>query len=1479
MTDFSGTFTYHSGKGDNVFSEELERIGRYKIQSTLGKGSFGVVYLAHDDQLRRLVAIKVPHRHLVSCPEDAKDYLAEARTVAGFDHPNIVPVHDVNSTPECPFFIVSKFIEGGTLAKRISERRLSLAEAVEVTVIVAETLHYAHRKGVVHRDIKPGNILLDLKGNPNIADFGLALKDEDVGRGPRFAGTPAYMSPEQARREGHRVDGRSDIFSLGVVFYELLTNRRPFHGDSRQELLDQIANLEPRPPRQWDETIPKELERICLKALSKHSSERYTNAKDMAEDLQHFLVHFSDEKTKLSTFEALSSKTPLQIGQPAPATVPMLAPTSSSHVAQIVPKGLRSFDAHDADFFLDLLPGPRDRERVPDSIRFWKTRVEEKDSDSTFPVGLIYGPSGCGKSSLVKAGLLPRLSPKALAIFVEATEEETETRLLNALRKRFPSLAGHVGLGATLAALRCGQGLAADEKVLIVLDQFEQWLHFHKDIHESDLVKALRQCDGGHVQCVVMVRDDFWLAITRFFREIEIELLQSWNIALVDLFDLDHAKRVLSAYGRAFGKLPEKPMDVSAEQQAFLNRAVSGLSVDNKVVCVRLALFAEMMKGRPWTLATLKEVGGAEGVGIAFLEDTFSSPISNPQHRLHQRAARSVLRALVSETGKDIKGNMLSRSELLAASGYDNRPKDFDELVHILDAEVRLITPTDPEGKEDEPSLEDDHGPGGDGSRSRGLFYQLTHDFLVPAIREWLKRKQMETLAGRTQLLLTERAKLWTGKPEAKQLPSFLEWLAILGRTNRAQWSDLQRKMMRVASRRHLIRLATSVLAAAAILIFSYGLYVSWRHKRQEDLASNLVEQVLVADITRVGTVADQLEMLPGPWRSRLEGIANDNSMPHSERLRAHLAMVRRNSQSAPLLVQELLVSAPREFEVILEALQPQQVQCRQTLWSIVTDNSRGADQRFRAAVALAEFDPENAEWTNIAGPTASLLVQMNFLIASEWAKMLRPVRKILDVPLTSIFCSEDSPQAQRTLAASILADYGADDPALLGRLLQKADPVQFRLLFPAVRSLTKEDLETLLASLAAGSAEGDLSQKTRSRANSAAAFLLLDLPGAAIEFLGQNDDPDVRTALIDLLPSIVEFDSLWSIQQKFSNDLCRQAFLLLMEGYYTDKKLSGEEQTKLETRLFEIIARDDSAGVHSATEWLLGRMKHTDRLDKLTQQFAGKKGSGWRVSSTGHTLAVIRAPVEFKIGSPSDEPRRDGGEDQSPRRIPYLYEIGTHEITVAQYLKFFPDHRYAGDVSPTDDCPMNYVSWYDVAKFCRRLSESEGIAESEMVFPPIEEIRSDQDFKLPKNWLRRSGYRMPTEAEWEYACRAGTTTTRFFGSLDKALPKYCWWLSNANERCWPVGSLRPNPIGLFDVLGNVGEWCFDTRRSYSEAADLEDDSSCTIKAGVPRVFRGGYYRQMSKDVRSAKRDEMLPAMAYSYNGFRIARTIPLRSP
>jgi eukaryotic-like serine/threonine-protein kinase len=636
----TGTYISESTVGD--FSK-----GRYRLVRVLGEGAFGRVYLGFDEELKRQVAIKVPTAERFRKPEDAEQYLEEARTVASLDHPNIVPVYDTGRTDDGSIYVVSKFIEGRTLGDKTKEDRPHHDDSAKLLATVAQALQHAHKKRLIHRDIKPANILIDEETDqPYVVDFGLAIREEDYLNEGTIAGTPAYMSPEQARGEGHRLDGRSDIFALGAVFYELLAGKRPFRGSTANELMHQVVSVDPPNPRELDDTIPAELERICLKALSKRASDRYSTATELADDLLHW----------------------------------QQGPEQETKQLQIVPKGLRSFDADDADFFLDLLSGPCNRDGLPESIQFWKTRIEQTDDDKTFSVGLIYGPSGCGKSSLMKAGLLPRLSQDVVAVYVEATPDETETRILRGLRKQLPELPDDIGLVETFALLRRGEG----RKVVIVVDQFEQWLHAHRAEQETELVGALRQCDGGKLQAVVMVRDDFAMAAARFMDSLDIPIVQGHNFATVDLFDVDHAQSVLTKFGQAFGKLPAQTAKLTDQERGFVDAVVAGLAQDGKVVSVRLALFAEMVKGKPWIPATLEEVGGTEGIGVNFLEETFSSRTANPKHRQHQQAAREVLKALLPEVGSDIKGHMRSHAELLAASGWAVKKLLFGGLRLIL---------------------------------------------------------------------------------------------------------------------------------------------------------------------------------------------------------------------------------------------------------------------------------------------------------------------------------------------------------------------------------------------------------------------------------------------------------------------------------------------------------------------------------------------------------------------------------------------------------------------------------------------------------------------------------------------------------------------------------------------------------------------------------------------------------------------------
>lgn len=264
------------------------RFGRYAVRGVLGRGGFSTVYLGFDEDLARCVAIKVPRAEVFSSQESEDRFLAEARTVARLRHPSIVNIYDVGRTDDGSCFVVLEYIEGESLSTVCQKQAKLPPERVEeVMTAVAEAIHYAHKQGFVHRDLKPGNLFMDGEGRPHVADFGLAIHEASQRwQAGEVSGTPAYMSPEQVLGETHRMDGRSDIWSLGVILYELLTGRRPFGGQNRDELFDEILHREPKPPRQYDDAIPKELERICLKCLAKRMSDRYTTALDLARDLR-----------------------------------------------------------------------------------------------------------------------------------------------------------------------------------------------------------------------------------------------------------------------------------------------------------------------------------------------------------------------------------------------------------------------------------------------------------------------------------------------------------------------------------------------------------------------------------------------------------------------------------------------------------------------------------------------------------------------------------------------------------------------------------------------------------------------------------------------------------------------------------------------------------------------------------------------------------------------------------------------------------------------------------------------------------------------------------------------------------------------------------------------------------------------------------------------------------------------------------------
>src|SRR6516165_7060950 len=313
LNQFGETVFYHSLSAAAPAPEMPAAIGRYEIRGLLGRGGFGAVYRGYDRHLDRQVAIKVPLLKLTKALEDL--FPQEARKLAQLKHPSIVTVHDVG-VHEGVCFIVSEYLDGPNLNHWMQNRTITWQEAATIAATLADALATAHARGIIHRDVKPANVIMTERADgfvPVLVDFGLALSEtspacmlEEAGR---VTGTPNYMSPEQARGEGNRIDGRTDIYALGVILYRLVSGRLPFTAPDPHEVLHAVITHEPRPPRQFVRGLPRELERICLKAMSKNVTDRYTTASDLANDLRALVREYQDQ-LKVAAATARSQQTP-----------------------------------------------------------------------------------------------------------------------------------------------------------------------------------------------------------------------------------------------------------------------------------------------------------------------------------------------------------------------------------------------------------------------------------------------------------------------------------------------------------------------------------------------------------------------------------------------------------------------------------------------------------------------------------------------------------------------------------------------------------------------------------------------------------------------------------------------------------------------------------------------------------------------------------------------------------------------------------------------------------------------------------------------------------------------------------------------------------------------------------------------------------------------------------------------------------------
>ncbi|MGE5213222.1 MAG: protein kinase domain-containing protein, partial [Nitrospirota bacterium] len=288
-TEKGGPLQLSNGNG----VQNLRELGDYELLEEIGRGAQGVVYRARQKSLNRIVALKIIGLGHWATKAHVKRFRLEAEAAARLDHPFIVPIHEIGQSNGSCYFSM-QLVEGGQLDQVIKGEPMPSRLAAEMIAKLARTVHHAHQRGILHRDIKPGNILLDAKGDPHLTDFGLARlleTESSVTRTTETLGTPSYMAPEQAGGEQAQLSNAIDVYGLGAVLYQLLTGHPPFLGKTTYETIRQVLDTDPRQPRLLNPKVDRDLSTICLKCLEKDPRQRYTSALALAEDLEHWLRH------------------------------------------------------------------------------------------------------------------------------------------------------------------------------------------------------------------------------------------------------------------------------------------------------------------------------------------------------------------------------------------------------------------------------------------------------------------------------------------------------------------------------------------------------------------------------------------------------------------------------------------------------------------------------------------------------------------------------------------------------------------------------------------------------------------------------------------------------------------------------------------------------------------------------------------------------------------------------------------------------------------------------------------------------------------------------------------------------------------------------------------------------------------------------------------------------------------------------------
>ena len=1565
---------------------------RYRVLRPHAKGGLGEVFVALDEELQREVALKEIQAKHADNTESRQRFLLEAEITGRLEHPGIVPVYGLGAYADGRPYYAMRFIKGDSLLHALrrfhaddslktdpGKRALELRQLLGRFQAVCNAIAYAHSKGVLHRDLKPDNVMLGNYGETLVVDWGLAkaigareevtptgsltlrLSGPDSGltQAGHVLGTPAYMSPEQASGQNAELSPASDVYSLGATLYHLLTGRPPFVGTNAYAILEGVCRGQFPRPREVDPTVPAALEAVCLKAMALRSQDRYASAKDLAEDIEHWLA----DEPVAAYREPLRQR----LGRWRRRHPALVTGTAALAFAALVALGVGSL----------LLSQEQGR-----TLQEQQAKLAEQDKRALAQVNALLDASPQAVPNILQGleDYRDQVRPRLRQVLEQSPSVQHRTRAALALLAEDPSQ-------VTLLRRRL---LAADvdpEEMLLLRDRLAD----HKKTLAKDLwgevdrrgvpaetrfraLVALARFDpnsprwataGKQAVGPLVTAEPVYVGIwSRGLRDVRTALLAPLGAVFRDRgrpAERRVAASVLQDYAADRPEvLADLLVDADPQQYAVLfprlqahrDRAVSLLQAELARGAGRWPAGAEA--GQRPAPRLIEELDKAQGM----VAEHFALCQALPLERWP-----AVAEALGRSGYRPLKCRPYTlASEVLVAAVWARDGRAWRMGHGLSAAEVR---------RRDAAQRKDGYRPvdvagyrSGDGERYTVLWSKPAADEdsrLYVGIPEaehktdgWgpLHADKYVPLAYHVFLAGDGKRRysaVWGKK--AKQ-PAFLDTFGsdehdyeTKAGPDKVAWDVCLFPAPPVDNRKHQAELlATAEKEVEAKpkdgpAIYQRGLAryrVGQDARALPDLDATVKKYPTFADGYRYRALVQARLGHAEQARADLAAFLKLSTQPGTKAAVAAVVAAYLGEDDGLKRLDEVLASQPKDADLLYNAA------CAYA----VAGRAAWHRQRLQSAAAALATWPAPGSWTALPWALPAVPGRLTRIDAKQQTQVRKRTARALDLLRQALAHGYadyahmqtdedlDGLRAEPAFAALLQRGhlerrYAAVWQTSITRESAESHGLEAADHLRRCRALAKEGYRPVSLSvcqtqpgqppltasvwqrpLATETARDALAQR---QANAAATLLRLGEVERVWPLFQHTPHPDTRTHLLHrLAPLEVNARRVVERLEKETDVSARRALVLSL-GEFDERQLPAERRRLLLPRLLGWYRDDPDPGIHAAVDWLLrhgqegplprkidwGQAKELHKIDEQARG-AGRWPAGaragqrpaprrrWLVNGQGQTMVLFPGPVEFLMGSPESEAGRSTDELLHRRRIGRSFALASKKVTVAQFRRFLKAHPevkhfFTQQYSPDKEGPVVGVTWYEAAQYCRWLSEQEGVAEEQMCYPSVAAIEKCKDgvtpLKLPKDYLSRSGYRLPSEAEWEYACRADSRSSRYYGSSEEMLGRYGWYIHNAQDRAWPVGQKKPNDFGLFDMHGNTWDWCQESGWQYvpgkgGKPAEDEEDKRDIVDR-LSRALRGGSFLDQPSNLRSAQRFSNRPTFRSSTVGLRLARTLP----